>query len=401
MDLKAGYPFSLIRYGLPYQYPKLASSLRTDVIIVGGGISGALTAYHLHKAGVDCAVVDGRSIGLGSTSASTSLLQYEIDVPLTRLIRIRGAKDAVRAYDLCRQAIGKLGSIASKVKLKEFDFNRSLYFAAHKKDVGFLHEEFSMRKAHGFNVEFLTEKDIKKKFRFSSPAAILSEDGAYADAYLLTHELYQHSIRSGLKVFDRTYIADVRHHRNGVVLTTDDGEHIRAKKIIYATGYEVTEFVRKKIVKLQSTYVTISEHTPGAATLIDQDVMMWNTADPYLYLRKTNDARILIGGRDEEFYNPARRDKLIRRKSGLLVKDFQRLFPDTDFKPEFNWAGTFGSTVDGLPFIGTWSKFPRSYFALGFGGNGITFSLIAAEILTDLMLGKKNKDARIFSFDRI
>lgn len=81
MNLKSGIPFWLIKNGLLHDYPTLDHSLDTEVVIVGGGISGALSAYYLTEAGIKCAVVDGRSIGQGSTCASTSLLQYEIDVP--------------------------------------------------------------------------------------------------------------------------------------------------------------------------------------------------------------------------------------------------------------------------------------------------------------------------------
>jgi glycine/D-amino acid oxidase-like deaminating enzyme len=126
-----------------------------------------------------------------------------------------------------------------------------------------------------------------------------------------------------------------------------------------------------------------------------------NAADPYLYMRSTKDRRILIGGRDEEFYSPAKRDLLLPGKIKQLVKDFNKVFPDIEFKPEFSWAGTFGATKDGLPFIGHYKKLPNSLFALGFGGNGITFSLIAAEILTAVITGKKNNDTSIFSFERM
>ena len=109
----------------------------------------------------------------------------------------------------------------------------------------------------------------------------------------------------------------------------------------------------------------------------------------------------MVGGRDEDFFDPIKRDKLIKKKTELLVKDFNKIFPDIEFKHEFSWAGTFGSTKDGLPFIGTYKRKPNSFFSLGFGGNGITFSLIAAEIITDLIKGKKNSDAEIFSFERM
>ena len=107
-----------------------------------------------------------------------------------------------------------------------------------------------------------------------------------------------------------------------------------------------------------------------------------------------------MGGRDEEFYNPERRDKLIPKKTKQLVSDFKKLFPETDMIAEFSWTGTFGSTKDSLPYIGMYDKTPNTYYALGFGGNGITFSVIAAEIICDLILGKKNKNAEIFAFKR-
>jgi glycine/D-amino acid oxidase-like deaminating enzyme len=95
MKLSSGYPYGLIKNGLPFSYPKLEKDISTDVLILGGGISGALTAHYLIQAGVDCTLIDARSIGLGSTCASTSLLQYEIDEPLHKLIPMIGEKAAV------------------------------------------------------------------------------------------------------------------------------------------------------------------------------------------------------------------------------------------------------------------------------------------------------------------
>ena len=90
----------------------------------------------------------------------------------------------------------------------------------------------------------------------------------------------------------------------------------------------------------------------------------------------------------------------IKKKTELLKKDFLKLFPAIDFNPEFSWAGTFGSRKDSLPYIGTYNKTPHTYYALGFGGNGITFSLIAAQLITDMIKGRKNKDADLFAFNR-
>ena len=400
MNLKAGFPFSLVRFGLPYTYPKLTASLKTDVVIIGGGISGALTAYHLHQAGLDCVVVDGRSIGLGSTCASTSLLQYEIDTPLTKLSQLRGEADAARAYRLCLESIGKLGALAKHIGMQEFKSTQSLYFAARQKDVAFLQDEYALRKAYRFPVTYLDDRDVYKKFGFHAPGAILSRTAAYTDAYVFTHELHQHSMRTGLQVFDRTYIKKVAYVKRHITLTTEEGVTLQARQLIYATGYEITETIQKKIVKLHSTYATASEHLPKAADGMHEDALLWNTAQPYLYMRRTQDSRIIVGGRDEDFTSPTKRDKLIPRKTKQLANDYLKLFPNSAFKPEFSWTGTFGTTADGLPYIGRHPSLPHTYFALGFGGNGITFSLIAAEMLTDILTGKKNADARLFSFDR-
>ena len=400
MNLKAGLPFSLVRFGLPYTYPKLTAPLKTDIVIIGGGISGALTAYHLHQAGLECVVVDGRTIGLGSTCASTSLLQYEIDTPLTKLSQLRGEADAVQAYHLCLESIGKLKVLARHIGMPEFKPTQSLYFAAHQKDLPALRDEFALRRAHRFPVTYLDEHDVYKQFGFRTPGAILSRTAAYTDAYVYTHTLYQHAQRTGLRVFDRTYIDKVAYVKRHIELTTAEGITLQARKLIYATGYEITETIHKKIVKLHSTYATASEHVSESADGMLEDALLWNTAQPYLYMRRTHDGRILVGGRDEDFISPVKRDRLIPRKTKQLTDDYLKLFPDSAFKPEFSWTGTFGTTADGLPYVGRHPSLPHTYFALGFGGNGITFSLIAAEMLTDLLSGKKNADTGLFSFDR-
>jgi glycine/D-amino acid oxidase-like deaminating enzyme len=82
------------------------------------------------------------------------------------------------------------------------------------------------------------------------------------------------------------------------------------------------------------------------------------------------------------------------------VKKFGRLFPDLQLEVAYAWAGTFGETRDGLAYIGFHPRFPHAYFALGYGGNGITFSLIAAEIIRDSFLGRTNRDAHLFRFGR-
>ncbi|MES2762635.1 MAG: FAD-dependent oxidoreductase [Bacteroidota bacterium] len=398
MDLKSGYPYYLIKNGLCEQYDTLLSDHRVDVVILGGGISGALMAYQLAKKGIQCTVIDKRGIGLGSSSASTSLLQYEIDNPLHLLEKQIGTKAAVEAYRLCSDAIDAIKKIAEDVSFPDFKYCSSLYFAHTKSKVPYLKREFISRQNAGFDVSYLEKEAILKKFGFNAESGILSTQAAKVDAYLLSHYLHQYNQKKGVSVFENTSIEKIFHHKSGVELISSKGFKIKAKKIIYATGYEVVEQINKPIVKLASTYACVShciDQLPG----FFEKSLLWNTADPYLYIREDN-GRLIIGGRDEQYYNPQKREAVLVRKAKKLKEDFNKLFPTIEFETQFSWAGTFGSTKDGLPYIGTYDKKPNGYFALGFGGNGITFSAIAAEFIAKHIKDKGYKIPAMFGFNR-
>jgi len=397
MHLTGGLPFSLIKDGLIQTYPKLTENKEVNTVIIGGGISGALTAYYLTNAGIECILVDSRTIGLGSTCASTSLLQYELDVPLHILKEKVGESIAIKAYQLCGDSIEKIIQVMNDIKFDNYYKSHSLFFSTHRSEKNFMQKEFAARKDAGFNVSFLHEDELKNEYGLHARYAILSGEGCCTNAYALTYTLLNDSIKKGLQVFDRTAIKNIQYKK--IVLTTEDGYIITAKNIINATGYEVVNFISKGIVDFYCTYAVASEQTAGNA-FWKKDVMMWNTDSPYLYMRLTNDNRVIVGGRDEPFSNAFTRQALLDKKARQLEKDFHKVFPANQFKKEFAWSGTFGQTKDSLPYIGTYRKTLNTYYALGFGGNGITFSVVAAEILCDMICGKPNTNAKLFSFER-
>lgn len=126
--------------------------------------------------------------------------------------------------------------------------------------------------------------------------------------------------------------------------------------------------------------------------------MIWEASDPYLYLRTTPDGRIICGGEDEDFGDEAKRNALLPAKVEALKAKLGRLMPLVDTRPEFTWAASFGLSSTGLPRIGRITGHQNVYAALGFGGNGITFSRIGAEILTAQLLGRRDPDEDLFAF---
>ena len=101
MNLTSSHPFWSVNNGLPANYPSLQRDVSCDAVVIGGGITGSLVAVHLAEAGVKTLLIDKRDIGTGSTSASTALIQYEIDVPLRKLVQYIGPLAATRSYQLC------------------------------------------------------------------------------------------------------------------------------------------------------------------------------------------------------------------------------------------------------------------------------------------------------------
>jgi glycine/D-amino acid oxidase-like deaminating enzyme len=400
MELVAGQPYWLIKSGLPHHYPKLWNDIKCDCLVIGGGISGALTAYYLSSAGLECVLVDARTIGLGSTCASTSLLQYELDIPLHILKRKVGEQRAIRAYQLCGDGVDKLMDLMLNLGFKEFDKRNSLYFSQHSKQKEFMMKEWLARKRAGFEVELLDGPQLKDSYNLKAAYGILSTKGATNNTYAFTHRLLEECLKKGSKVFAHTKISGITYQKQGAILKTEQGCTINANRVINATGYEVINFISKKIVDLDCTYAIISESNVEQKEPWKNSIMMWNTDNPYVYLCCTTDHRMVIGGRDERFVNVNTMHTYLPKKQALLEKDFIKLFPSLPFKKEFSWSGVFGKTKDSLPFIGNIRETPHTFYALGFGGNGITFSLVAAEIITDLLLGRKNDNAEVFSFSR-
>lgn len=407
MDLRSGQCFWPLKNGLLGVYPALARDVRCDVVVVGAGITGALVAHRLAGAGVDFVVLDGRDVGWGSTLASTSILQYEIDVPLHKLAAQIGEEEAARAYRLCLGAIDRLDRLTGELADRcDFEWKPSLYLASRKSDLSDLEREYRARAAAGIQVELLTKAQLAACSSLTAPGAIRSAAAAQVDAYRLTHALLADrsgraggGVAGGIRVFDRTKVERYEHGPDGVAAVTDRGPIVRAKTIVFATGYESQSLLRERVVELKSTYALATEPIDEFAGWPDRCII-WETARPYYYLRTTPDGRAMIGGEDEPFRDPERRDRLIPAKRETLMARFAEMFPAIQTEPAYTWAGTFGETKDGLAYIGATPEYDGALFALGFGGNGMTFSVIAADVILDLYEGRESRDAGLFRFGR-
>lgn len=400
MNLKTPEAFWLLKNGILESYPSLSNNEYADILIVGSGITGSLIAHQCVSEGYHTILVDRLEAAHGSTSATTSMLQYEIDIPLFKLSEMIGREAAEKCYWHCHDAIDRIQDLCVLLKNKDFKKKKSLYFAAYKKDVAWLKKEFEARKMAGFEVKWLESKEIKQKFNIENTfGGILSQKGASVDAFKLTHQILKHNVKKGLKVFDKTAIMKTESKKNEIIAYTEYGNTITAKKIIYCNGYESTEIIPEKFVNLISTYAIVGERNAESLGSLN-NILVWNTSQPYIYIRTTDDNRILIGGEDIPYVNPTKRNRLLTQKAKKLEKQLNNYLPEINFRNDFSWGGTFGETKDGLPYIGTHPQFKNACFVLGFGGNGITFSAIGMEMVSQFLKNEEHELAPLFRFGR-
>jgi len=400
MDLRSGETVWLLKHGCPPVYPTLSEDLECDVAIIGGGITGALIAHELGAVGFKCVLIDKREPGGGSTSASTSLLSFELDTPLWELAGLIGEEDAVASYQACIESIHKIEKVVKELSIPcDFIRRKSYYFAETGRDVHNLEKEVTMRRKHDVPVEFLQQREIEGLFSFSRPAALLSEPAAEIDVVEFVASLFKAAKATGLQAYGHTTMVNYEAAKDRITLTTDKGHIITARKLVFATGYESEKYLGYKIGSLKSTYAIATAPVPDFPGWHDRS-LIWTSARPYLYLRTTADNRAIIGGEDIDFQDEKHRDSLLPEKTAKLENQLRALFPALEFELACAWAGTFGETEDSLACIGRKPEQPDIYYALGYGGNGITYSMIAAEIIRDSCLGREHPSARLFRLDR-
>ncbi|HJR35858.1 MAG TPA: FAD-dependent oxidoreductase, partial [Gemmatimonadales bacterium] len=328
------------------------------------------------------------------------LVSWELDAELGALRELIGEEAAVRAYRASLGAVGTLERLIRKLP-DDCGFTRrpSLYLASSRRDVRRLQREAELRARHGFPSEYWDKKRMTASLSFRAPGAIRSSGSAELDPYRLTHALLARAAGRGARVFDRTEVIREDFARGAVTLKTGRGFFIRARRVVMALGYEIPRPLRRDLVRLSSTYALVSEPVAEWTGWEDR-CLIWESARPYHYLRTTGDGRALIGGEDEPFRDPGRRDRMLPRKIERLSRRLAAMLPDLQAEPAFGWTGTFGSTADGLPYIGESAEAPGRIFALGYGGNGITFGAIAAGVVLGLCLGKPPEDTRLYRLDR-
>ena len=402
--LRTAHPYWLDREKkrkVPRYWP-LRGDIRADVAIVGGGITGATVAWMLANEGLSVILVEALRVGRGSTAASTALLMQEPDEDVLGLAERYGMKQSRRIWELCRDASDSFIQLLSDLHIScELAPRDSIYFT--RDQARTLRREYQLRRRAGFDGRWLDPADLRRVAGISG-YAIRTAGNAQADPYRACVGLIQKSVQRGARIFERSPALHVRRVGRDMSVTTPRGQ-VRAETVVIATGFATPEF-RPLFARfrMRQTYVlaTVPLSVRHRRNLGLSDVMLWDTDRPYHYARWTTDHRLMLGGGDRPPTHGRSHGRVFREATRDVRDFFLQLYPAlAGVRFEYAWEGLFATTPDGLPYVGPHRRYPGHLFALGYGGNGMTFSLLAARLICERLTGRVTTDHDLFSFARL
>lgn len=359
-----------------------------DVVIVGAGITGLTTAYHLVRAGASVAVLEARTVGSGVTGFTTAHLTEVLDVRYKTLARDFGEEGARAVRESSRAAISSIEHIAAEEGIA-CDFRRLPgYLFSESLDLEELTAELEAARHAGADVLMTSAVPLgfaRHALRFDSQAQFHPLEYLFALARVLDHH--------GVVIHENARVSSVEsdgalHH----ALETSHGV-IHAKHVVFATHSPLTKMALQLELVHRQSYVLAF-----ALGNVIPEGLFWDTADPYHYLRcqRVGDADVLIvGGEDHKTGHETDTERCYEK---LFAYAHERFGVES---VHLKWSSQVVETVDGLPYIGPLSEGDTVQYATGYAGNGMTLGTLAASIMSDNILGRPNDYAKLYAPSRI
>ena len=358
------------RTARPPKFDSLRSDLKTDVLIIGGGMAGVLCAYKLAKAGVDYALVEADRIGGGITKNTTAKLTFQHGLIYDKLLREFGAERARLYLEANQGALEEYRALCQDI---DCDFEEKDAFVYSTDSRKKLDRELNALARLGFPAEFAEHVPLP------FPVAGAVKFPRQAQFHPLK---FVSAIAGELRIFEHTKVLEL-----GPGKAVTNGGAISADKIIIATHFPLLNKHGGYFLKLYQhrSYVLALENAP------DVHGMYLDENEKGLSFRNYGNLLLLGGGSHRT-----------GKKGGGWAEPerfARRNYPDA--RETARWAAQDCMTLDGAPYIGPYSKGASGlYVATGFNKWGMTSSMAAASVLTDLVLGRDSPYAELFSPSR-
>jgi glycine/D-amino acid oxidase-like deaminating enzyme len=216
----------------------------------------------------------------------------------------------------------------------------------------------------------------------------------------LTAGLLRRCVARGARVFAPANAEHLSIDRERVVIGTAEGPCAIGTHAVFCTGYELpTVIAVPRRAEIKCTWAIATTRDTAFPRWM-RDTVVWEASDPYLYLRATGDGRLIAGGEDEDATQAQHSVRGLHAKASRIAAKVRSLVPGLSFRVSHRWEGIFGTSTTGLPIIGPLPEWPRCYGVAGLGGNGITFSQVAAGVIARAIANQPSPDLELFGLRR-
>lgn len=377
---------------------------KSDVLVVGSGMSGALASYELSKNGYKVTLIEQNRIASGSTSANTGLIQYMSDQGVKKFSEQIGIENAVKFYNQSKEAVSDLSAIEKDlfvINQKNFKKSDSLILATDKKKIDDVKDETKMQKEIGYDVNYVDRQELES-YNISAYGGLKCGPDINLNPYNFVLRLLKTaSEKYNLEIVEGVKFIKANKESNKNIVTLDiAGNKIKTsfKKIVIATGYNPPEQFQKNLenVEIYKTYVAVSDLVEISDK---EDLLVWEVKDAYTYFKKTFDNRLMIGGFDEKGDKLKEKDALKYEKD--LVKSANSMFVEKkQMHADYNYAALFGISKDYLPYMGVDPENEDIFVVCGVGGNGTVYSKIASTMIVKWLKGESLSDYHTYRLAR-
>lgn len=388
-----GENISIWQNGFENYLPKIINQKEVyDVLVVGGGISGVTTAHLLQANGLNCLLAEAQSLGFGTTSGTTAHLNTLVDLSYSEMENKFGEENSKLLLKATLEAISFVENTVGKYGIDcDFERRNGILFSQTAKQTEELNNIYEASLRSGCEVIYVDE--IPVPLTFDKALKFDNQGQIHPIKYIFG--LAKQYEKSGGHILQQCRVTKVDNTDSDFLEIETSKGIIKARNVIYAThippGVNVLHF-------RNAPY-----RTYAVACLLEDDSypssVVYDMYDPYHYYRTAdiNGKKYLIaGGNDHKTGEEPDTENCFTALESYLRDHFS--IKEISFK----WSSQFFESVDGLPYIGHLPGSSDNVFvATGYGGNGITFSQVAAQLLTDIIVGNQNDYEKLFEPSRI
>lgn len=375
-------------------FSKLRGEQKTDIVVVGGGIVGVMTAWRLAELGARVTLLEKNNLVTGDTGYTTAFVTRVPDTPLTPLVKKYGLDFVRRVFAANTEAQNYIQRVIKENKLDCDWRDCNSYNGSVKRNDKFLRDEWDIAQKVDARSEFVT-RDANPNIAPFVEAISYDHEGRF-DPRKFLFGLLQTSIGRHITIHEQTEVTAIIPAEREITIVTASGS-LTCRKVVIATGLPHHSFAElHTLLRPQISYAVAAKYKTTAPI---SDDIFWDTDEPYYqYFRRLGSDTIILGGADRPASATGRsvQDDPHKKLETYLTK-----VAPGNFTTTHAWSGSLFYTSDGLPLIGEHPHHRGKVFvATGFGGNGMVMGTVAGLLLADLVLGRTNAYVPQFSLTR-